>query len=84
VLIGVSDPEPDGCSPLPPSAQYVYHVLDEEGPLPRQQLLEDVELNERTLDRALDRLQAGDYVEKKSDHSDLRRVIYRIDRQDDD
>jgi len=26
----VSDPEPDGCSPLPPSAQYVYHVLDEE------------------------------------------------------
>jgi hypothetical protein len=26
----VSDPEPDGCSPLPPSAKYVHHVLDEE------------------------------------------------------
>ena len=26
----MSDPEPDGCSPLPPSAQYVLHVLDRE------------------------------------------------------
>ena len=80
----MSDTDSDGCSHLPPSAQYVYYVLDEEGPLSRQQLLEELKLNKRTLDRALDRLQINDHVEKKRDHSDLRRVIYRINRHNDD
>jgi DNA-binding MarR family transcriptional regulator len=76
----VSDAESDGRSPLPPSAQYVYHVLEEDGPLPRQELLDRVELNERTLDRALDRLKERDNIAKKRDHTDLRRSIYKIDR----
>ena len=75
----MSDAEADDWSPLPISAKYIYHVLDEDGPLARQELLDRVELNERTLDRALDRLQNGDYVDKTRNPMDLRQVVYEID-----
>ena len=73
----MSDPDSDGCSHLPPSAQYVYHVLKEaDGErVTRQELLERVALDERTVDRALERLQNVDYIDKTRDSEDLRQVV---------
>jgi len=71
----VTGADSEGSTPLPPSAAYVYHVLDEDGPLARQELLERVELNERTLDRALDRLQNDDLIDKTRNPMDLREVV---------
>ena len=66
-------------SELPPSAKYVYHVIAEgDGSLPRQQLLEETELADTTLDRAIESLQNGDYLFKSRDSDDLRQVVYHI------
>lgn len=66
----------DEVTTLPPSAKYVYHILEEDGErLTRQELLERVELNERTLDRALESLQNGDFIDKTRDSEDLRQVV---------
>lgn len=60
---------------LPPSAKYVYDVLDREGPLSREALQERTELPERTVDRALDTLHTGDFIIKTRDSGDLRQVV---------
>jgi len=67
----------DDLADLPPSAKYVYHVLEEEDAdqLTRQELLDRVHLNERTLDRALDHLQNVDCIDKTRDSGDLRQVV---------
>ena len=67
----------DELADLPPSAKYVYHVLDEaDGDrVTRQELLERVALDERTVDRALERLQNVDYIDKTRDNKDLRQVV---------
>ena len=60
---------------LPPSAKYVHYVLEEDAPLTREELLDETGLCERTLDRALDRLQDGNYIRSDRDNSDLRQVV---------
>jgi len=67
----------DELADLPPSAKYVYHVLEEaDGDrVTRQELLERVALDERTVDRALERLQNVDYIDKTRDNEDLRQVV---------
>jgi DNA-binding MarR family transcriptional regulator len=70
----------DVLADLPPSAKYVYHVLEEEDDdrLSRQDLLDRVHLNERTLDRALNHLQNVGYVDKTRDSDDLRQVVVTL------
>ena len=67
-------------SELPPSAKYVYHVIEAEGDgsLARQELREETELADTTLDRAIESLQNGDYLFKSRDSNDLRQVVYHI------
>ncbi|QLH77469.1 hypothetical protein HZS55_09245 [Halosimplex rubrum] len=60
---------------LPPSAKYVYELVDRDGPLTRQELLQ--KLPEPTLDRALDRLQSEDFIHKTRDSEDLREVVIK-------
>lgn len=60
---------------LPPSAKYVYHTLESEGSLTRQELLEETDLPEPTLDRALESLHNEDYILKTRDSGDLRKVV---------
>lgn len=61
---------------LTPSCRFVLFVLEEcGGKASRRTLLEETGLPERTLDRALDRLQNGDHVFKTRDNEDLRRVV---------
>lgn len=64
---------------LPPSAKYVYEVLDRDGPLSRRDLQERTQLPERTVDRALDRLRNGDFIYTTRDSEDLRVVVCQID-----
>ena len=41
---------------LPPSANFVFYVLDRHGPMPRRQLLDETNLPDRTLGFALESL----------------------------
>lgn len=60
---------------LPPSAKFTLHTVERHEPVSRQDLLEETDLPERTLDRALDRLQNGDYVVTDRDTRDLRQIV---------
>lgn len=62
---------------LPPSAEYVYTLVERDGPLTRQQLLSETYLSEPTLDRALTRLQNEDFIDKTRNSSDLREVVIK-------
>jgi len=70
----------DALADLPPSAKYVHHVLEEAdgSRVTRQELLERVALDERTVDRALERLQNVDYIHKTRDTKDLRQVVVML------
>ena len=63
---------------LPPSCKFVYDVLDRDGPLTRQVLIDRTGLCARTVDRALDRLQNDDFVHKTRKSNDLREVVAQI------
>lgn len=60
---------------LPPSAKYVYDVLERDGPLKRSELKERTNLAERTLSRALKTLETGGYIVKTREPGDLREVV---------
>lgn len=60
---------------LPPSAEYVYTLVDEHEPITRQQLLSETYLCETTLDRALDRLQNEHFIDKTRESGDLRQIV---------
>ena len=70
----------DALADLPPSAKYVKHVLEDVdgNRVTRQELLERVALDERTVDRALERLQNVDYIDKTRDNKDLRQVVVML------
>jgi len=53
----------------------VNERLDRDG---RQELREETELADTTLDRAIESLQNGDYLFKSRDSDDLRQVVYHI------
>ncbi len=65
----------DGSESLPPSAAYVLDKIEAEGSATRQELLAATYLCERTLDRALETLQNGDYITLDRDSEDLRQVV---------
>jgi len=60
---------------LPPSALFILYVVEREGPLSRQDLLDETGLCERTLDRGLDKLEDAGYVTLDWDNEDLRRIV---------
>ncbi|WP_232703508.1 MarR family transcriptional regulator [Halobacterium wangiae] len=74
----MSNSPPVGFADLPPSAKFVYHVLDQHEKLTCQALLEATELPESTLDRALDTLQNDDYVSVDRKSGDLRQVVIKV------
>lgn len=60
---------------LPPSAGFVVWFLEQQGGSAlRQELLDETILEERTLDRAVDRLEELDIVRRDRSGSDLRYV----------
>ncbi|WP_324757055.1 helix-turn-helix domain-containing protein [Haloarcula montana] len=62
---------------LPPSAKYVYDVVDRDGPLSRQELQERTGLPETTLDDAVKTLENRDYLLRTRDSEDLRQVVMK-------
>jgi len=68
---------------LPPSAKYVYTVIDEDGPITRQALLEETYLAESTLDRALEALENGHWIHKSRKSDDLTQVVAQIEQSPD-
>ncbi|NHJ41394.1 MAG: MarR family transcriptional regulator [Asgard group archaeon] len=63
---------------LPPSANFVYYVLDRLGPLPRHRILDETNLPDRTLGYALETLLKKGLVIKILDKKDARIRIYNI------
>jgi hypothetical protein len=63
---------------LPPSANFVFYVLDRLGPLPRHRLLDETNLPDRTLGYALEALLKRGLVTKMLDEKDARIRIYNI------
>lgn len=78
----MSEPErpiPDGLESAPPSCKYVYHVLEAaDGPVPRQELIEETYLPESTLVDALETLDTRGYLLRTRESEDLRQVSYEI------
>lgn len=68
----------DDIDDLPPSAKYVLDVVERKGPIRRQELLNETDLPERTVDRALDRLHTGDYIVKTRESGDLRQILAKL------
>jgi DNA-binding MarR family transcriptional regulator len=71
----VTSPESGRFADLPPSCKFVYELVERDGPLTRQELLNH--LPAPTLDRALDRLQNEDFIDKTRDSEDLRVVVIK-------
>lgn len=63
---------------LPPSANFVFYVLDRLGPLPRYRLLDETNLPDRTLGYALETLLKKGLVIRMLDEKDARIRIYNI------
>ena len=81
----MTTPESEQVTPLPPSAKYVYHVLEnaEDEQLTRSELIDQTKLPERTVDDALHTLKNRDYVFTSRKSTDLRQVVCKI-REDTD
>jgi DNA-binding MarR family transcriptional regulator len=73
----MSAEHPDGDPELTNSDRWVYHVIAEREPVTRQALLRDdrVDVAERTLDRALSRLEDRGYVVLLRESGDLRQIV---------
>lgn len=64
--------------PLPPSAKLILRMLEYEGPMNYEKLLERTALPERTLRYGLNRLVESGLVKKYNDPSDARRKLYAL------
>lgn len=73
--LALDDPDVDD---LPPSHLYILEVLEREGPLTRQELIDRMyPVSESTVDRALSRLN-GDFLVKTRENEDLRQVVVKL------
>lgn len=63
---------------LPPSAKLVFKVLEYEGELRREELLEETLLPEVTLREAIRRLEEAGVVEDRYAHGDARKRVYSL------
>lgn len=63
---------------LPPSASFVFYVLDRNGPMPRYRILSETRLSNRTIGYALEKLLEKGLVTRMSDEKDGRVKIYQI------
>ncbi|MCS7143169.1 MAG: NAD(+)/NADH kinase [Aigarchaeota archaeon] len=64
--------------PLPPSAKLILRVLEYEGSMNYDRLLESTALPERTLRYGLNRLISAGLVRRLNDPSDIRKKLYEI------
>jgi len=65
----------DGRDELPPSAKYVLDVVEREGPLARQALLDQTWLAESTVDDALRTLESRHFIHRSRKSDDLTQVL---------
>lgn len=70
----------DQIDDLPPSAKLVVWVLEAEGELTQQGLMEETRLHQRTLRYALDRLEEEHLVDSRPNPSDARQSLYSFSR----
>ncbi|MCF2143054.1 MAG: MarR family transcriptional regulator [Candidatus Heimdallarchaeota archaeon] len=63
---------------MPPSANYVFYVLQQQGPMPRYRLLLETNLSDRTLGYALELLLEKGLVIRMLDSKDARIRLYAI------
>jgi thiosulfate/3-mercaptopyruvate sulfurtransferase len=63
---------------LPPSCKFVYKEVWRHGEIHRQELIDETGLPERTIARALKRLQNGGYIDLDRDSDDLRQVVAKL------
>ena len=63
---------------LPPSANFIFYVLDHLGPLPRNRILVETKLPDRTVGYALEILLKKGLVTRMLDEKDARLRIYQV------
>ena len=63
---------------LPPSANFVFYILEQLGPMPRYRILNITKLPDRTIGYALEALLEKGLVIRLSDTKDKRKRIYKI------
>lgn len=69
---------------LPPSAKFIYRVLEYEGELTQGELLEKTMLPRPTARIAIGRLVDADLVESRWNDADARERIYELEVDDDE
>ena len=74
----MSESARDRVADLPPSAKLVYFVLDCEGPLTRDELLEESLLPSRTARSAMDELEEAGVLERKYYFEDGVERLYEL------
>lgn len=63
---------------LPPSARYVRHVIEEDGPIRRQDLLDELDLPESTIRYAIGQLKERGAIKTEPVMGDGRQIQYNI------
>lgn len=64
---------------LPPSAKFVYTVLEYEGPLTQKELAEETRISQRTVRTALEDLIEEGLVEERLYPGDARQRLYALE-----
>lgn len=67
---------PSALEDLPPSAKFVYKVLQYEGPLTQSELVDETHLPQVTVRSAIDRLEDAGLVDNNYDLTDARKKVY--------
>ncbi len=63
---------------LPPSAKFVYKVLEYEAPLTQKEIIEETQLTQRTVYNALQNLEKVDVIDSHPLRTDLRQDVYYL------
>ncbi|MFQ6050435.1 MAG: MarR family transcriptional regulator [Candidatus Hydrothermarchaeota archaeon] len=64
---------------LPPSAKFVFKILEYKGPLTQKEIIEETVLPPRTVRYALTRLKSLKYIKERFNFKDARQPIYFVD-----
>lgn len=63
---------------VPPSAKLVWKILEEQGELTQQDLVDETQLPVRTVRRAVEQLEDVGAVERRFSTTDARFVVYTV------
>lgn len=76
--MSLRDAPPSVRDEVPPSAKLVWKVLEDEGELAQQDLVDETQLPARTVRRAVEQLEEVGAVERRFSTTDARYIVYTV------